>query len=88
MPAGDLAQPAIVQDPAVAFKGFLDSRPNFVHMLIRPNPEYFDKRLSPATPQFFTVVVLEEPRLTPSRELVEAFLAKFRFDRVKQMVGR
>jgi hypothetical protein len=88
MPEGELAQPAIVRDPANAFKGFLDAEPNYVHMLARPNPEYFDSRLSTTTPQFFTVVALEEPRLTASRELSEAFLATFKFDRLKQMLGR
>lgn len=88
MPERELAQPAVVRDPANAFTGFLDGEPNYVHMLVRPNPEYFDTRLSKATPQFFTVVVLEEPRLTASRELSEAFLSKFGFDRLKEMLGR
>ena len=76
-----------MQDPANAFQGFQDERP-YINMLIRPNPDYFDKSLSNATPQFFTVVVLEEPALIPSKELANAFVQKFKFERLKQMLGK
>ena len=82
-----LLLPAVAQAPASGFLGFLDDKP-YVHMLVRPNPDYFDKRLSRTVPQFFTVVALEEARLPASREVVAAFLRNFRFERLKQMLGR
>jgi len=88
MPATELLQPAVVRDPANAFKGFQDGEPNYIHMLIRPNPEYFDKRLADAIPQFFTVSVRAEPALIASKELADAFVKAFRFERLKQLLGK
>jgi hypothetical protein len=86
MPESELLRPAVVQGPANGFQGFQDDTPH-IHMLVRPDPEYFDKRMSRTTPQFFTVVALEEARLSASREVVAAFVQKFRFERLKQMLG-
>lgn len=87
MPEKERMLPAVVQYPANAFEGFRDDTPS-VHMLVRPNPDYFDKSLSRAAPQFFTVIVLEEAWLPVSREVVAAFGRNFRFDRLKQMLGK
>jgi hypothetical protein len=57
-------------------------------MLIHPNPGYLDKNLPSATPQFFTVAVREEPERIASRELASAFLRKFKFEPLKQMLGK
>jgi hypothetical protein len=86
MTENELRMPAVMQGPANGFQGFRDDTPH-IHMLVRPDPDYFDKRLSRATPQFFTVVALEEARMPASREVVAAFVEKFRFERLKQMLG-
>lgn len=85
----ELQKPAIVSEIATAFKGFEDdfSERN-ANMLIRWNPDYFDKKLSKAAPQFFTVLIRENRRDLPYVEITRLFKQKFRFDALSSMLGK
>ncbi len=85
----ELQKPAIVTVIATAFKGFEDDfKERNANMLIRWNPEYFNKKLSKAVPQFFTVLVRENRRDLPAVEITRLFKQKFRFEVLSSMLGK
>lgn len=85
----ELQKPAVVSEIAAAFKGFED---DFIernaNMLIRWNPDYFNKELSKAVPQFFTVLIRERRADLPAVEITRLFKQKFRFDALSSMLGK
>lgn len=87
--AEELQKPAVVSQIAVAFKGFEDDyKERNANMLIRWNPDYFNKKLSKASPQFFTVLIRESRRDLPAVEITRLFRQKFRFDALSSMLGK
>ncbi len=87
--AEELQKPAVVSVIATAFKGFEDDfKERNANMLIRWDPDYFDKKLSKAVPQFFTVLIRENRRELPSVEITRLVKEKFRFDVLSSMLGK
>lgn len=87
--AEELQKPAVISVIATAFKGFEDDyKEKNANMLIRWNPDYFDKKLSKASPQFFTVLVRENRRDLPAVEITRLFKQKFRFEVLSSMLGK
>ncbi|MBI5858833.1 MAG: hypothetical protein HZB42_14475 [Sphingobacteriales bacterium] len=85
----ELQKPAVVSEIATAFKGFEDDfKERNANMLIRWNPDYFDKKLSKATPQFFTLIIREDRSSMPMLDISRRFREKFRFDILSSMLGK
>jgi hypothetical protein len=85
----ELQKPAVVSVIATAFTGFEDDfKERNANMLIRWNPDYFNKKLSRAAPQFFTVFVRESRRDIPAVEITRLFKQKFRFEVLSSMLGK
>lgn len=85
----ELQKPAVVSVIATAFKGFEDDfKGRNANMLIRWNPDYFDKKLSRAAPQFITVLIREERRDIPFVGVTRLLKQKFRFDALSSMLGK
>jgi hypothetical protein len=58
--AESLGKPACISRPALSFKGFEDGLPGS-RMLVRWNPDYFNKNISPVRPQFLVVTWQYDP---------------------------
>jgi len=87
--AEELQKPAVISVIATAFKGFEDDfKEKNANMLIRWNPDYFDNKLSKASPQFFTVFLRENRRDLPAVEITRLFKQKFRFEVLSSMLGK
>ena len=87
--AEELQKPAIVSEMAKDFKGFEDDfNERNANMLIRWNPDYFNKKLPVATPQFFTIVLRENPADIPAEELSRQFRQKFDFKALAALLGK
>ncbi len=90
MPTSELNQQAIVkQDPNTVMSHlFTNTNDPFAKILIKSNPDYFDKKLPRTSPQFFVVVLkgnAKDPILGNAMKELEKALD---FEALKSMLGK
>jgi hypothetical protein len=91
MPVAELDQPAIVKkDPKARLDSYLftnDEDP-FGKVLIKPNPGYFNKKLSRSTPQFIWVSIIWNHQEPIATNFAESILKAVDFTALKNMIGK
>jgi len=90
MPTEELNKQAIVKvDPNDNLSYlFLDSKDGSGDILIKPNPDYFNKKLPRSSPQFFWVEVKWNPNDPISTKFKEGIMNAVDFSTLKNMLGK
>ncbi len=89
-PADELNRQAIVKNDPNDFANYLftDENDPFANILIKPNPAYFDKKLSPAAPQFFWIYLKGYHKDPVAVRFMQDIAKAIDFDMLQQMVGK
>jgi hypothetical protein len=90
MPAAELDKPAIVKSDPHSSLNYLfttDDDP-FCRILIKPNPSYFNKKLSKSTPQFFSVYVRADSQDAIAAKFMTDIIKAVDFNLLKNMLGK
>lgn len=90
MPGTDLSQPAIVrQDPHdyLSYQFTTDDDP-FGRVLIKPNPGYFNLKLSRSIPQFFLVNLTGNDKEAVAAKAMTDIMKSFDFTALRNMLGK
>jgi hypothetical protein len=90
MSSADLSQPAIVRQDPKDYLSYLftsDDDP-FGKVLIKPNPGYFNVRLSRAVPQFFVVNLTGDEKEAIASKVMTDIMKNFDFDALRNMLGK
>ena len=90
MPSDESAQPAIVkQDPSdyLSYLFTTDTDP-FGKVLIKPNPGYFNSKLSRSSPQFFLVNFTGNEKDPVASKVMTDLMKDFDFSALKNMLGK
>ena len=90
MPAGDLNQPAIVRQDPKDYLSYLfttDDDP-FGKVLIKPNPGYFNVKLSRSAPQFFVVNLTGNEKEVIAAKAMTDIMKDFDFAALRNMLGK
>lgn len=91
MPAEELNQHAIVKlDPNANLASYLftDDNDPFGEILIKPNPGYFNKKLTRSTPQFFWVNLIWNHNDPIATKFSEDIMKAVEFEKLKSMIGK
>jgi hypothetical protein len=90
MPAGDLSQPAIVRQDPKDYLSYLFTSDDdaFGKVLIKPNPGYFNTKLSRSSPQFFVVNVTGNEKEAIAAKAIGDIMKNFDFAYLKNMLGK
>jgi hypothetical protein len=90
MPAADLSQPAIVRQDPHDYLSYLFTTDDdaFSKVLIKPNPGYFNAKLSRSSPQFFVVNVKGNEKETIASKAMTDIMKNFDFAALKNMLGK
>jgi hypothetical protein len=90
MPATELSQPAIVKpDPNSTFNYlFTTDDDPLGKNLIKPNPSYFNKKLTRSTPQFFMVLVTADDKEPIAAKFMSDIIKAVDFNLLKNMLGK
>ncbi len=88
-PEGELSQPAICMwNDEEQFTGFVDEGTKGSFIAVKPNLEYYDKKLPRSTPQFFTVVYTLAHGNQIYEENISAIQKAVDFSLLKNMLGK
>lgn len=90
MTAAESEQPAIVKQDPNDYLSFLftTSDDPFAKVLIKPNPGYFNSRLSRSAPQFFVVNIKGDDKEPVAAKVMGDVLKDFDFTALKNMLGK
>src|SRR4030095_5161820 len=90
MPAAELAKPAIVKIDPKDYLSYLftDAEDPFAHILIKPNPDYFNKKISKSAPQFFSVYIIGNPKNPVVARTMADLMAAVDLKALKAMLGK
>jgi len=90
MPSGESEQPAIVkQDPADYLSYiFTNANDPFCKVLIKPNPGYFNSKLTRSSPQFFLVNVTGNENDQVAGKVMNDLMKDFDFTSLKNILGK
>ena len=90
MPAAELAKPAIVKIDPKDYLSYLftDSEDPFAMILIKPNPNYFNKKISKSSPQFFSVYIMGNPKFPIVAKMMTDLMAAVDVKALKAMLGK
>lgn len=90
MPAGDLSQAAIVRKDPNDYLSYLFTTDNdaFGRVLIKPNPGYFNGKLSRSSPQFFLLNVTGNEKEAIAAKVITDIMKNFDFTALKNMLGK
>ncbi len=90
MPASELNQQAIVKmDPYDHLSYlFTDDDDGFGKILIKPNPEYFNKKIPKSSPQFFSIDVRGNHKDPASAKFMTDIMKAVDFATLKNMLGK
>ena len=90
MPAGELAQPAIVKRDPNDYLSYLFTTDDdsFGRVLIKPNPGYFNSKLSRSTPQFFVVNITGNEKDNIAAKVISDVIRVIDFSALKNMLGK
>jgi hypothetical protein len=89
VPSG-LNQPAIVRKDPADYLSYLfttDDDP-FGRVLIKPNPDYFNKKLPRSSPQFFVVSLTGDEKEAVAAKVMTDIMKDFDFTALKNMLGK
>lgn len=89
-PAAELNKQAIIKQDPNDFANYLftDESDPFANILIKPNPAYFDKKLSPAAPQFFWIYLKGYHKDPVAVRFMQDIARAIDFDMLQNMVGK
>jgi hypothetical protein len=90
MPAGDAEQPAIVKKNPTDYLSYLFTTGDdaFAKVLIKPNPGYFNSKLSRSSPQFFLVNLSGDEKEPVAAKVMTDLMKNFDFSALKNMLGK
>ena len=90
MPSADLSQPAIVRQDPKDYLSYLfttDDDP-FGRVLIKPNPGYFNVKLSRSSPQFLLVNLTGDEKEAVAAKAMTDLMNNFDFTALRNMLGK
>jgi len=90
MPTGEAAQPAIVKKDPNDYLSYLFTNNDdaFSKVLIKPNPGYFNSKLSRSSPQFFLVNFTGNEKDPVAAKVMTDLLKDFDFSALRNMLGK
>lgn len=90
MPSGESDQPAIVKQDTHDYLSFLFTTNDdaFGKVLIKPNPGYFNSKLSRSSPQFFVVNITGDDKEPVAAKVMTDVMKNFDFTALKNMLGK
>ena len=90
MPADELNKPAIVKQDSHDFLShlFINATDPYPDILIKPNPNYFDKKLPRTSPQFISVVIVGNHKDPTMIQAMEGLQKAVDFAKLKGMLGK
>jgi hypothetical protein len=90
MPAGESGQPAIVKRDPNDYLSYLFTTDDdsFGRVLIKPNPGYFNNKLSRSTPQFFLVNITGNEKDNIAAKVIADVMKDIDFSALKNMLGK
>ena len=89
-PSGELEQPAIVKQDPNDYLSYLFTTDDdaFGKVLIKPNPGYFNGKLSRSSPQFFLLNVTGNEKEIIAAKVMTDVMKNFDFTALKNMLGK
>lgn len=90
MPSAELGQPAIVKRDPKDYLSYLFTTDDdsFGKVLIKPNPGYFNSKLSRSTPQFFVVNITGNEKDNVASKVISDVMKDIDFSALKNMLGK
>jgi hypothetical protein len=90
MPSGELSQPAIVKQDSNDYLSYLftTDEDTFGKVLIKPNPGYFNSKLTKSSPQFFLVNITGNEKDPVATKVMTDVMNNFDFQALKNMLGK
>lgn len=87
---GESLQPVIVKKDPKDYLSYLFTTGNdpFGKLLIKPNPVYFNTKLSRSSPQFFVVNVKGNEKDAVAANFISGIMKDFDFEALKNMLGK
>jgi hypothetical protein len=90
MPTGEASQPAIVKQDPKDYLSFLFTTNDdaFGKVLIKPNPEYFNRKLPRSSPQFFVVNLTGNENEPVAAKVITDLIKNLDFPALKDLLGK
>jgi len=90
MPSDESGQPAIVKQDPSDYLSYLFTTDNdpFGKVLIKPNPGYFNSKLTRSSPQFFLVNITGNEKDPVASKVMTDLMKDFDFSALKNMLGK
>lgn len=90
MPAGELGQPAIVKRDPNDYLSYLFTTDDdsFGRVLIKPNPGYFNSKLSRSSPQFFLVNITGNEKDNIAAKVISDVMKNIDFSALRNILGK